>query len=152
MHRSVPPAAAWDTSKSGDLFNIETMHLIAPIFGLTDPGTAPPFVQPAVVEKSEIAAIHDRYNQMYSTVNWQVLTVTKGAAGSDAWVGQGPTLPRLAQTATVGPAFFGMSAPDGVKHLLLLMATAMSGISPAFRSKYVDAADQIRRHRTLGPS
>lgn len=151
VNRSVPPALAWDTSKPGDPFYIETMHRIAPIFGLTDPGTVPPFVQPTVVEKSKIAAIHDRYDQMYSTVNWQVLTVTKGAPGSDAWGSRGPSLPRLDQTATVGPTFFGLSLVDRIKHLLLLMATAMSGISAAFRPKYVDAADQIRQHRTLGP-
>ena len=151
VNRSVPPAPAWDTSRPGDQFSIETMHLIAPLFGLTDPGTAAPFVQPAVEERSKIAAIHDRYDQMYSAVVWQVLTVTKGPAGSDAWGSRGASLPRLDQTVTVGPAFFGLSPKDGVKHLLLLMATAMSGISAALRPKYVDAADKIRQHRALGP-
>jgi hypothetical protein len=149
--RSVPPAAAWDTSQSGDRFNIETMHRIAPLFGLTDPGAAAPFVQPAAEERSKVAAIHDRYDQMYKAVLWQVLTVTKGPAGSDAWASHGASLPRLGQTVTVGPAFFGLSAVDGVKHLLLLMATAMSGISAALRPAYAEAADRIRLHRTLGP-
>jgi hypothetical protein len=31
------------------------------------------------------------------------------------------------------------------------MATAMSGISAAFRQKFVDAMEKIRVHRTLGP-
>jgi hypothetical protein len=151
VSRSVPPAPAWDTSQPGDLFNIETMHHIAALFGLTDPGAAAPFVQPAVEERSKVAAIHDRYDQMYKAVNWQVLTITKGPAGSDAWGSHGATLPRLGQTVTVGPAFFGLAPTDGVKHLLLLMATAMSGISAPLRPKYVESADKIRQHRTLGP-
>ena len=127
------------------------MQQIAPIFGLTDPGPAAPFVQPVDADRMRIAAIHDRYDQMYSAVNFQVLTVTKGAPGSDAWGSHGASLPRLGQNVTVAPAFFGMSPADRVKHLVLLMATAMHGISSGFRTKYVDALDAIRTHRSLGP-
>ena len=151
VNRSVPPAPAWDTSQRGDRFNRETMQRIAPIFGLTNPGAAAPFTQPIDADKTKIAAIHDRYDQMYNAVDWQVLTVTKGAPGSDAWGSHGASLPRLDQTATVGPAFFGMSPVDQVKHLILLMARAMHGISSAFESKYVNAMDAIHTHRTLGP-
>ena len=98
-----------------------------------------------------MAGIHDRYNQMFKSVNWKVLTVSKGGPGSDAWGSHGASLPRLNQTATVGPSFFGLSAVDQVKHLVKLMATAMSGISVAFRQKFVDAIDAIRTHRSLGP-
>lgn len=151
VNRSVPPALAWDTSKLGDTFNIETMHRIAPIFGLTDPGAAMPFTLPSAEDKSKIAGIHDRYDQMYKAVNWQVLTINKGPPGSDGWGGRGASLPRLTQTATVGPSFFGLPAIDQVKHFIKLMATAISGISAGFRQKFVDAIDAIRNHRTLGP-
>ena len=150
VSRSVPPAAAWDT-RSGDAFNIQTRHLLAPIFGLTDPGSAAPFARPTADDKPKLAGIYDRYDQMYKSVNWQVVTVNKGAAGSDAWQSHGATLPRLGQIVTVGPLFFARTPVAQVKHLILLMATAMSGISPAFRQKYVDAIDAIRVHRTLGP-
>jgi hypothetical protein len=53
-----------------------------------------------------------------------------------------PRLPRchgLGQTATVGPAFFGMSPVNQVKHLGPSMATANHGISAGFRTKYVNA-------------
>ena len=149
--RSVPPAPAWNTSRTGDAFNIETMHLLAPIFGLTDPGPAAPFTQPTADDKPKLAGIHDRFDQMYKSVNWQVVTINKGAPGSDAWQSHGATLPRLGQIVTVGPLFFKRTPVAQVKHLVLLMATAMSGISPAFRQKYVDAIDAIRLHRTLGP-
>ncbi len=151
MNRSVPPAPAWDTSQPGDVFNIGTMHLIAPVFGLTDPGSAAPFVQPTKTDKVKVAAIHDRYDQMYSAVNWQVLNVSKGALGSGVWQSRGASLPRLGQNVVLAPAFFGMSAVDQVKDLVLLMATAMSGISSGFRQKYVDSMDLIRIHRGLGP-
>jgi hypothetical protein len=151
MNRSVPPALAWDTSQSGDAFNRETMHLIAPVFGLTDPGGAAPFVRPTKTDKVRVAAIHDRYDQMYSAINWHVLNVSKGAIGSGAWQSRGASLPRLGQNVVLAPAFFGMSAADQVKDLVLLMATAMSGISSGFRQKYVDAMDMIRVHRRLGP-
>jgi outer membrane protein OmpA-like peptidoglycan-associated protein len=151
VNRSIPPAAAWDTSEQGDEFNRETMHLIAPIFGLTDPGAAAPFTQPKEEDKEKIAGIHDRYDQMYKSVDFQVLTVNKGAPGSDQWGTHGASLPRLKQTATVSPSFFALGAVDQVKHLIKLMATAMSGISAAFRQKFVDAMEKIRVHRTLGP-
>ncbi|WP_437995885.1 DUF4157 domain-containing protein [Sorangium sp. So ce185] len=151
IHRSLPPAVAWDTSQTGDEYNRENMHRLAPIFGLTDPGAAAPFTPPTIDDKIKIAGIHDRFDQMYSAVNWQILTVTRGAAGSDAWGGAGAALPRLTQTVTVGPAFFGMAAADQVKHLVLLMATAMFGISAPFRSKYPLALDQLRQQRGLGP-
>ena len=151
VNRSIPPAAAWDTSQFGDAVNRETMHLLAPIFGLTDPGAAAPFTQPTATDKTRIAAIHDRHDQMCSAVNWQTLTVTKGAAGSDAWSGHGAALPRLGQAVTVGPGFFAMTDVQRSRHLVLLMATAMHGISAGFRSKYVDAMDAIRTQRALGP-
>jgi hypothetical protein len=150
VNRSVPPATTWDT-ESGDAFNRQTMHLLAPIFGLTDPGTTAPFTLPADRDKTRIAAIHDRYSQMYSAVNWNVLTVNKGVAGSDSWGSHGASLPRLDQTVTLGPAFFTMSAVDRIKHLVFLMASGMHGISSGFRRKYADAMDAIRTHRTLGP-
>jgi hypothetical protein len=148
IHKALPPAPGWDPAAT---FNIETMHLIAPTFGLTDPGTVAPFVPPTAQDKQKVAAIHDRFDQMYKGVNWRVLTITKGAAGSDAWGSRGAALPRLAQAVTVGPAFFGMTPVDRIKHLVRLMATAMSGISAPFVPKYVDALDQIRQHRRLGP-
>ncbi len=150
MNRSVPPALAWDTQR-GDAFNRETMHLIAPVFGLTDPGSTAPFVQPTRTDKVNVAAIHDRYAQMYGAINMQLLNVSKGAIGSGTWQSRGASLPRLGQNVIMAPSFFGMSAVDQVKDLVLLMATAMSGISSGFRQKYVDAMYLIRVHRGLGP-
>jgi hypothetical protein len=151
MNRSIAPAPAWDTSEPGDAFNRETMHLIAPIFGLTDPGAAAPFTQPTMEDKEKVAGIHDRYDQMYKSVDFQILTINKGAPGSDQWGSAGSSLPRLKQSATVSPTFFALGAVDQVKHLIKLMAAAMSGISAPFRQKFVDAMEKIRVHRTLGP-
>jgi hypothetical protein len=151
IERSIPPAPAWDTSQLGDIFNRGTMHEIAPSFSLTDPGTTAPYTQPTTQDKWKIAGIHDRYDQMYNSVDWQILTINKGGAGSDAWGSYGASLPRLNQTVTVGPTFFGLTLINQVKHLVMLMATAMHGISSGFRQKYVDAIDAIRIHRGIGP-
>ncbi len=145
-------AGAW---VAADEFNIETMHRLATAFApdLRDPGpdgsarTTPPIE----ADKLGVAAIHDRFDQMYDTVNHHALTITRApAGGSESW-GSQVALPRLTRVVTVAPTFFGLSQVDQVKHLVGLMVRARTDISSSFESKYVDAIDRIRIHRTLGP-
>lgn len=147
-------AGAWVTTGANE-FNIETMHRLATAFApdFIDPGpdgsarTTPP----VEADKLGVAAIHDRFDQMYDTVNQHALTITRAAVGgSESW-GSQVALPRLTRAVTVAPSFFGLSQVDQVKHLVALMVRARSDISLSFESKYVDAIDRIRIHRRLGP-
>jgi len=148
------PGGAWVTSGSNE-FNVQTMHRLATSFSpdLTDPGpdgsarTTPPTER----DKLRVAAIHDRFDQMYGAINQRPLTVTRGPAGStDEW-GRGITGPRLTQTVTVSSTFFTLSRVNQVKRLAKLMAHAHLDIGASFEDKYVDAIDRIHTHRRLGP-
>ena len=147
---------AWETSGTNE-FNIETMHRLATVFApdLTDPGvdgaprTSPPAAPPINTDKLRVAALHDRYSQMYSAVNQQPLTLTRVAPGTvEAWGSSGGV---LAQNFRVADAFFTLSRVDQVKRLVKLMARARTDISFDFEDKYVAAIDLIRKHRKLGP-
>lgn len=149
-------AGAWVATAE---FNIQTMNRLATAFApdLTDPGadglprTTPPAPLPTVTDKLRVAAIHDRFDQMYDAVHFKVLTVTRApAGGAESW-GRQTALPRLDRNITVAPSFFSLSAVDQVKRLVALMARARTDISGAYEAKYVDAIDRIRTHRRLGP-
>jgi hypothetical protein len=151
-------AGAWVTSE-GNAFNLATLHRLATVFtrDLTDPGpdgaarTTPPAPAPAESDKVRVAAIHDRYDQMYNVINQRVLTVTRSAAaGTESW-GSQASLPLMTRSLVVAPTFFALSTLEQVRHLVRLMARARSDISAAFEEKYVNALDLIRQHRRLGP-
>jgi len=55
-----------------------TMALAAPLFGFTAPPTKPTFS-----DKVKVAAIHDRYLTMRSTMWSKAITINKVAAGPD---------------------------------------------------------------------
>jgi hypothetical protein len=147
-------AGSWVTSGTNE-FNIQTMHRLATVFipDLTDPGpdgTARTGV-PTNQDKLNIAAIHDRFDQMYSVVNQHPLTITRVAAGGTEGWGSLVSIPHLTRTVNVLPSFFALSRADQVKHLVQLMVHARSDISSAFEAKYVSAIDLIHTHRRLGP-
>ena len=144
-------AGAWVTTGSNE-FNIQTMHRLATVFtpDLTDPGAdgSPRTTPPVESDKIRIAAIHDRFDQMYDSVNHKALTVTRGA--TESW-GSQVAIPHLTQAVSVKASFFGLSQVEQVKHLVRLMARARSDISAGFEEKYVKALDLIHTHRRLGP-
>ena len=63
-------------------FNRETLHRIAPHFGLTDPGTAAPFPLPVAADRVKLAAIHDRFKAMRSVMWSTGVAISAGAASS----------------------------------------------------------------------
>jgi hypothetical protein len=131
------------------------MHRLATAFApdLTDPGPdgTPRVNAPVESDKIRIAAIHDRFSQMYDVARTGTITLTRTPpAGGESWGGR-VGLPRLTRNVAVAPTFFALSAVDQVKHLVRLMAHGHSDISISFESKYVEAIDLIRRHRGLGP-
>jgi hypothetical protein len=134
---------AWTGSTVG--YEAETVHRLAPLFGLTDPGTSAPFTLPTVDDKLKLAAIFDRYMAMRSVMWSRGITMNK-VAGADSW-SAGP-----GNTVDLGPTYFAIAgAADRVRHLVELIAAAHPGISPGLRASYVEGADRIRHHRHLGP-
>ena len=95
-------------------------------------------------DKIKVAGIHDRYQRMSGAVAFTPINISKGA--SDAWAAN------LGPSFVVSASFFGLAAMDQVLHLLRLMATSMPDVPAPLRSKYADAANQIRWHKTgIGP-
>jgi len=135
------PPGSWTAS-----YNQALMHDIAALFGLTDPGAAPPFVQPVPDDKLKLAGIYDRYNTMMYQIYSNRVTINKVAVGADGWIFGRPA------TITLTPAFSAIaSAVDQVRRLYELLAAATPGVSAALHPSYVEAADRIRRKRSYGP-
>jgi hypothetical protein len=134
---------AWSGATIG--YEAETVHRLAPLFGLTDPGTSAPFTVPTASDKLKLAAIFDRYMAMRSVMWSKGVTMNK-VAGADSW-SAGP-----GNSVDLGPTFFGIAgAAAQVRHLVGLIAAAHPGISAGLLASYVDGADAMRRHRGLGP-
>jgi len=153
IQRSLP-GGAWVTTGSNE-FNVQTMHRLATAFtpDLTDPGPdgSPRTTPPTNQDKLRVAAIHDRYSQMYGAINQRALTITRGPPGSGESWGSSITGPRLTQTVTVSNTFFTLTRVNQVKRLVRLMAQAHLDITSAYEDKYVEALDLIHTHRSLGP-
>ena len=119
-----------------------------------DPGAAAPFKLPTRDDMERFAGMRERYAQMFSALDRQVVNVTKGAPGSDSWGGAatGTGIPTLNQTATVGPPFFVPALGDvgRTKYLIRLMGAKL-GISAPYQTKYADAADVIRKASKVAP-
>ena len=131
--------------------------LAAPgVFGgdIGDPGTVAPLKIPTRDDMERFAGMRERYSQMYSVLNQQVVNVSKGAPGSDSWGGgtTGTGIATLNQTAVVGPAFFVPALGDvgRTKYLIRLMGAKL-GISAPYQTKYADAADVIRKASKVAP-
>ena len=147
-------AGSWSAAGINE-FNIETVHRLATAFSpdITDPGVdgAPRSILPSEADKQRVAAIHDRFDQLYDVVNQNPITITRGAPGStDVWSGN-LVMPYLNRSVTLSPGFFALSTHDQVRRLTRLMVQAHLGISGGFESKYVEALDLIHAHRGLGP-
>jgi hypothetical protein len=142
IKRNIGRVGGWDPV---DQYHAETQHVIGWLLTLTDPGAAPPFATPpTVADKIKVAGIHDRYQRMSEAVAFTPISISKGA--SDAWA------PDLGPSFAVSASFFGLAAGDQVLHLLRLMTTSMPDVPASLRSKYADAANQIRWHKTgIGP-
>jgi hypothetical protein len=151
LNRSVPPATQWSHEGSDQTHEIPLLHQLSSLFGLTDPGAAAPFDNtslPGEEDKNRIAAIHDRYSRMYSSVDREKLTVTKGStaswsADSDGFI--------LQNSLTVAAPFFALNLENQVLHLIRMMAQGLPDISAPYVDAYASAANHIRRKRTLGP-
>ncbi|MDY0745288.1 DUF4157 domain-containing protein [Paucibacter sp. R3-3] len=151
-------AGHWDNSGTNE-FNIETQHRLALAFpgDFTDPGpdraprTTPPAPMATSLDKERVAALHDRFAELYRAVNQRPITVTRGPAGAVEKRDNTVSHPYLLPTVTVSPAFFALGKVDQVKRLFGLMVHGRYDISAPFEAKYVDALDRIHAHRKMGP-
>ncbi len=152
VNRSLPPAPAW-ASGPGDAFNRETMGRIAAFFGLTNPGPVAPFTLPTPTDRGKIASIHDRFIQMRRVVYATPISISKIPVGADVWAaGVGIPGTGAGSSVSLTPAFFALPTPLArVRRLVELISAATPDISPAMVPNYVEAADQIRLHRGVGP-
>ncbi len=133
IHSSIA-AGSWTNS-----YYRATMGLVAPRFGLT----APPGL-PVMSDEVAVAAIHDRYLQMRETMHSSAITVNKVSAGTESWA------PGPGSTVTVTPAFFGLSPRAQLDRLLEKIVLATPDISSGLVPKYVELADEIRKHQGGG--
>lgn len=153
VHRSVAPATQWSTQRNDQLFHFPKLHEISSLFSLTDPGAAAPFNNanlPQEQDKNKLAAIHDRYSRMYSSVDREKLTVTKGGASSEGWSADSAGF-FLQNNFVVGPLFLTATLENKVLYLIRLMASGLPDVSGAYENAYATAANRIRKKRTLGP-
>lgn len=133
IHRSRPPATAWEHP-----YFEETMRLVAPRFGLTDPPALP-----TMRDQIAVAGIRDRYSRMLRALHQQ-LTIKSAAAGATTWAA-GP-----GAEVTVAPDFFApalATAEDRARLLLVALVSSTPGIDAALRPSYVELANEIRIRR-----
>lgn len=140
VHQTIA-SGAWAPTSG---FSRETLRLIAPMFGLTDPGTSAPHPIPTAQDRERMAAIHDRFKALRSVMWSRGVAISAGPSSS--WA-SGP-----GATVQLDPSFFAL--PDDITRihrLLWLIAAAHPDISLLRRFSYGAAADSIRKHRGLGP-
>jgi len=133
-------AGGWDPTHN---YHAGTQHVIGWIFGLTDPGAAPPFTTPPTQSDQEkVAGIHDRYNRFMYALWTRPIIVTNSAAGPETWDAN------LGSSVVVTPAFFGLGAAYQVLRLIELMAASLptSDVPTARQRDYATAAQQIWWH------
>ncbi len=136
-------ATGWNTKND---FEAQMAHLISPFVGITDPGLASPFpTAPVDGDQVKVAGMFDRYTQLRQKIYLTGLTVHRSAAGrADSW--------NLAtNTLSLGAAFFALAPEPAVKYLLRLMLVALRTVPASLHSAYVEAANEIRKHRSTGP-
>ena len=153
VHRSVSPAVQWSVERNDQLFHFPKLHEISSLFNLTDPGAAAPFNNaglPTEEDKNKLAAIHDRYSRMYSSVDRNRLTVTKGSIAGESWSADIKGY-YLQNNFTVGPLFLLATLENKILYLIQMMAKGLPDISGPYVNAYATAANRIRKKRTLGP-
>jgi len=123
-----------------------TMHDLSPLFGLTDPGIAPPFTPPVRDDKIRMAGINDRYVRMRNVFYGKPVTLTKIMGGAEHWDAG------LGNAVKVKAPFFAMTDVDAIKHLIKLMLQSIPlDVPAALVDDYIEGADKIRTQDGVGP-
>src|SRR5688572_9399642 len=121
-------------------YHRETIRLVGPLFGLTAHNA-----KPTADDRIKLAGIYDRILNISNAARTRS-TVTTGNA-TESWTSGYPNVIAL------GAPFAGATTdPNRVRHILSLLVSATSGIDARLRNSYVEAADRIRKHKSLGPA
>ncbi|HET9713317.1 MAG TPA: hypothetical protein VFP64_15595, partial [Pyrinomonadaceae bacterium] len=163
---------SWKEPDPEDIAGPVMLELWAPTFQLHHPGTAklsepavdafqadvatrgfptPPISSHATQEdRTKIAGIYDRYKRMHKSLS-SALTVDRAASGDGSW-STATGLPGLGTNVQLPDEFFTKMTPDEqTRHIIRLMARAMSDVGATWVEAYVEAADGVHRFRGLGP-
>jgi len=163
--------SSWKTDPE-DIAGQVMLEIWAPTFQLHHPGAAalsepeidafqtdvatrgfptPPISSHSTIEdRTKIAGIYDRYKRMLKSLS-SALTVDRAASGDGSW-STGTGLPGLGTNVELPDTFFTTMTPDEqTRHIIRLMARAMSDVGATWVEAYVEAADGVHRYRGLGP-
>jgi len=72
------------------------------------------------------------------------LTVDRARTGDGSWA-TGSGLPGLGNTVRLVDSFFTLPSHRQIRHVIRLMARAMSDVGPSWVEAYVEAADGVGR-------
>jgi len=162
---------SWDSALSNTLGH-GVLELWAPLFELHHPGAASigepvittfqaevatrGFPTPAIsshatqADRTKIAGIYDRYRRMLKSMG-SALTVDSAASGDGSW-STASGLPGLGTNVQLPDTFFtGMAPEQQTRHVIRLMARAMSDVGATWVEAYVEGADGVHRVAKLGP-
>jgi outer membrane protein OmpA-like peptidoglycan-associated protein len=115
--------------------------------GFAVPGTSTHATQQ---DRSHAAGIYDRYSRMLNLLN-SALTVDPAATGDGSWA-TATGLPGLGIKVQLADSFFtSLSNTEQARHIIRLMARAMSDVGATWVEAYVEGADGVRQFRGLGP-
>ena len=79
------------------------------------------------------------------------LTVDRAASGDGSW-STGTGLPGLGTNVQLPDTFFTAMGPEEqTRHVIRLMARAMSDVGVKWVEAYVEGADAVHKFRKLGP-
>jgi outer membrane protein OmpA-like peptidoglycan-associated protein len=112
--------------------------------------TEPPAASHATTDdRTEIAGIYDRYKRMLELLD-NALTIDRAASGDGSW-SKAKGYPGLGTDVQLADSFFALKNEEQSRHIIRLMARAMSDIPGAWVEAYVEGADGVRHFRGLGP-
>ncbi len=127
------------------------MHWISASFGLTDPGTSPPFALPNRNDKIRMAGISDRYFRMRNPLWSRSISLIKLNSGTANWVVDPANRLNPGNRVEVLPSFFAMTPENAIKHLIRLMVIGMGDSPSTLFDAYGNAANNMRILSSVGP-
>lgn len=113
--------------------------------------TIPPTRRRATTrDRTRVAGVYDRLYRMYRGLQ-QDLTVDEASTGDGIW-STASGLPGVGAAVSLPNDFFAWSTPNQTRHIIRLLARALSDIESSLVESYVEAAEGVRRLRGLGPA
>lgn len=114
--------------------------------------TAPaPKTRATQEDRTRVAGIYDRLDRMHDTLSKNPLTIDPATSGDGSW-SSAAGIPGLGTNVQLADSFFTSLSPvEQARHVIRLMARAMSDLGALWIESYVEAADAVHQYRKLGP-